>query len=376
MIKNKTIIVDMSNIKVGGGIQVALSFLNYFNSNFPPNDVFYFILSTPVYKQFSNLYIDRKNIFIIDTNYMTIIPWAKSRIKIRRLIKKIDPDSIFTLFGPSFWGEGNNHTVGFANAWIVSPDTIAYDELPFFYRYKFKFKNFILGKLLYSKRRKYITETNDIRNKFVQLFNADPDQISVVPNSLPFMYSQENFTFEMPLAYELYPKTFKFVTIAENYPHKNIKIIESVGHLLYLSGHRFIFFVTMTESDYEKKSVKFKSVTHNLGRLKVADCPSYYFYADVMFLPTLLECFSVSYLEAMYCGTVIATSNLSFSREVCGDAAIFFDAKSPTDIYEKLSRLINNPNVMRELSSKSKKQLDMHINNKQRSEIYLNKITK
>ncbi len=46
-------------------------------------------------------------------------------------------------------------------------------------------------------------------------------------------------------------------------------------------------------------------------------------------MPTLLECFSASYLEAMYMKKIIFTSDLPFAHTVCKDAAFYF---APHDV--------------------------------------------
>ena len=51
-------------------------------------------------------------------------------------------------------------------------------------------------------------------------------------------------------------------------------------------------------------------------------------------MPTLLESFSIVYLEAMHYRLPILTSDMWFSRSVCGNAAKYFD---PFDAQEILS---------------------------------------
>ena len=51
-----------------------------------------------------------------------------------------------------------------------------------------------------------------------------------------------------------------------------------------------------------------------------------------MILPTLLESFSATYIEAMFHGKTILTSDLDFARDVCGEAAFYFDPLNPQSI--------------------------------------------
>jgi glycosyltransferase involved in cell wall biosynthesis len=67
----------------------------------------------------------------------------------------------------------------------------------------------------------------------------------------------------------------------------------------------------------------------NVGFIPYEWLGSYFRSCDALFLPTLLECFSGTYVEAMRYQLPILTSDLDFAHAVCGDAAIYFD---PWDI--------------------------------------------
>jgi glycosyltransferase involved in cell wall biosynthesis len=73
-----------------------------------------------------------------------------------------------------------------------------------------------------------------------------------------------------------------------------------------------------------------------LGKVDINGCPSLYVQSHYMFLPTLLECFSASYAEAMRMETIVLTSDLGFARGICNDAAVYFDPLDPIDIVNNL----------------------------------------
>jgi glycosyltransferase involved in cell wall biosynthesis len=68
-----------------------------------------------------------------------------------------------------------------------------------------------------------------------------------------------------------------------------------------------------------------------------------------MFLPTLLECFSASYAEAMAMKTPILTSDMGFAHTVCQDAALFFNPLNPNEIADKIISLADSPELQKEL---------------------------
>ncbi|MFW5841116.1 MAG: glycosyltransferase [Planctomycetota bacterium] len=63
----------------------------------------------------------------------------------------------------------------------------------------------------------------------------------------------------------------------------------------------------------------------NVGILPQAQLQAHYRSADAMILPTSIESFSGTYVEAMQFGCPILTSDMDFAHDVCGDAAVYFD---------------------------------------------------
>ena len=59
-------------------------------------------------------------------------------------------------------------------------------------------------------------------------------------------------------------------------------------------------------------------------------------------MPTLLESFSGTYVEAMYHGKPILTSEIDFARDICGDAAIYFDPLDANSLLNTISSLHEN----------------------------------
>jgi glycosyltransferase involved in cell wall biosynthesis len=87
----------------------------------------------------------------------------------------------------------------------------------------------------------------------------------------------------------------------------------------------------------------------NAGPLRVSDCVEWYRRADVVFLPTVLEVFSATYLEAMAMGKPIVTSDLDFARSTCGEAAHYYDAASPDAAAEAIDHVVHDDEFRRRL---------------------------
>lgn len=74
-----------------------------------------------------------------------------------------------------------------------------------------------------------------------------------------------------------------------------------------------------------------------------ADLPRYYNAADIFAFPSLSEGFGLPPLEAMACGTTVASSSSPPMPEILGDAAVYFDPLSIGSIAETLLELLNKP---------------------------------
>jgi len=109
----------------------------------------------------------------------------------------------------------------------------------------------------------------------------------------------------------------------------------------------------------------------NTGPVQPDECPSLYRECDAMFLPTLLECFSASYPEAMAMEKPILTTDMGFARSICGNAALYFKPADPEDAVKKIHTLINDKQLRNSLVEQGKKQLQTFDTPTERAEKYL-----
>lgn len=332
------IMVDATNISVGGGLQVSISVINEL-LNEPRGREFIYVVSRNVYAQLIIPVNQVDNVFCLEfnkTNVFSYLHYFKCMSAIERIHKV---RLVFSIFGPTYWRPRNaSHLIGFANAWLVYSDTKAYEIFTFMKRIAMRTKNSILGSMLYYKNAHYVTETNAIKTAFCKKFNCAPDKIDVVPNCIsPQFILSEIDLFDLSKI-----DGFKFCTITHNYPHKNLKIIAKVGRVLEQMGFNFVFIVTIAANDYELLDNDFKKYTKNIGPVDVSQCSSVYEYSDALFLPTLIECFTVSYLEALHSNKPIVTSDLDFAHDICSDAAFYFDPYSVESVADICAKVISS----------------------------------
>lgn len=263
------------------------------------------------------------------------------------LVEKRRIDLVFTVFGPAYWRPRVPHVCGFALSQYI------YENSPFFKlqspweRWKLALKRRVHMRSFRRDADAYITEHEPISAALRELIPGKP--VYTVSNSCnPVFDRRDGWT-----AHPLPPfDGVTLLTVSEDYPHKNLGIIPRTAEYLRrrYPDFRFRFVVTLDPEDFGFSAANVPDWLLPIGKVSIGECPSLYEQCDFMFLPTLLECFSASYAEAMKMQRPILTSDLSFARGLCGDAAEYFDPLSPEDAGEAVHRLAIAPERRRALA--------------------------
>lgn len=365
------ILINCSNLKVGGGLQVAHSFLNEISNNY--EHVFHVVLSETLNEQIDQSTFLSNFSFQVYSIQPTVIKTMFSNdAELIKIEKGFNPDRVFSVFGPTYWKPKAKHICGFAKPGYI------YKESPFFKTLSLKesIKLKILEFLHMFSFRNHtdiiITENEDVSTRLQKRIKKETHTVTNYFNQV-FL---DNSKWENSIAI---PRTdsFKFLTISANYPHKNLEILKKVIPILLnkYPKFKFKFYLTISEEDFGFLPTKSKECITFLGKVSINQCPNLYSQCDFLFLPTLLECFSASYCEAMYMEKPILTSNLSFAKGICKNAAAYFNPMDAENIADVIYELAIDKNKQIELINKGKEQLKTFDSSKQRAIKYLHIIT-
>lgn len=321
---------------------------------FPPNFQFYLFDKHPLYSLFGS-------------------PPFRILKRYHALTGEIDPDCVFSVFGPAWWKSGYPTLSGYA-----SPQFI-FEESPFFRKIGFKDKlKLKISKMLFCfalkrETRYYVVETEITRERLSRLLHIPLSDIFVVSNTCSDKY--HDFVPGKKLLPEKAENEFRMFIPALTQPHKNQVILNEVIPLLNNNTglHKQIVFVTTLPRDFLNSvfTEEAKRSIMNLDRIPAEQCPQAYSECDALFYPTLLECFSASYPEAMQMGKPILTSDLAFATDTCRDAALYFDPTDAADIVRQIVRLVQDEKLQDELIRRGKKRLSAFLNARQRTQKYL-----
>lgn len=157
----------------------------------------------------------------------------------------------------------------------------------------------------------------------------------------------------------------KLLALTRYYPHKNLEIIVE-AFARHRHELRDVMVYLTIESDQHPNAGRLlrridqlglSSVVKNLGAVEHSGLERLYGQCDALLMPTLLESFSGTYLEAMHFGLPILTSNLDFARGICGDAAMYFDQWDATAIKDAILRLKDRPDLASDLARRGRSRL-------------------
>ena len=367
------LIINCSNLYVGGGVQVSLSFINELKKINKAHE-YHIFLSKAIDKQLEKkLFPDNIYFYLIEKSPATLKTRKQIVAQLDTLEKQIKPDVVFSVFGPSYWKPKAKHVMGFANACVLQKNSVDYDEFSFLKRMK-KWLRAEYGSY-YVKRdaTHYIIETEDGKSRLSNVLKLPKSNISVVGNSYSDIFEDEAYLNESHPGYIQLPKKeddeFRLLLVSHNYPQKNLKIIGQVLPLLRNMNLKFV--LTIDEKSYNSLFPTKPKQVLNLGPISQKACPSLYAQCDALFLPTLLEVFSASYPEAMKMEKPILTSNYSFTTDVCQDAALYFDPLDPKNIAKKIKYFIEHEALQKELIVKGKKRVKEFETARFRAEKYI-----
>lgn len=348
-------VINCSTLYVGGGVQVALSFIDELKKIDRTNE-YHIFLSPVINHQINQNDFSENFYFYLIEHSPASLKYRKDIVtKLKRLEKKIKPNIIFSIFGPSYWRPKSKHIMGFAIPWLINPKSSAYMELSFLQRNKDRLKYFYQKFCIRNNADFYIVETEDTKNKLSKIASIDSEKIYVIGNTVSRVFFEKPFKIFNMAKKE--PNEFRFITISHHYAHKNLKIIKSLIPFIKDLDKKVKFFLTLDDISYKSMFLGLEDYVVNLGPVNLKDCPSIYEQCDALFLPTLLECFSASYPEAMKMKKPILTSNYSFAKDVCSDAALYFNPLDVEDIANKIRELIENKSLQYELIKRGEKQL-------------------
>ena len=347
------VLVNMSTLMQGGGLQVGAALVVHAMQDAVASD-WQFLVSTGVAREIEG--------FGIDTSASRFHIFEKSparnsdeRKRVLRIEEEMQPDLVFTLFGPAYVRFQSRHLCGVADPWVTHSNWVAFKTLGFSPATVSKL-GLMFWKAVWWKAVDYWwTEAQIAKEGLVSRLRCDPDRIFVIPNTTGPQFSDREFRPRFPADEKL-----EILCLSAYYGHKNLELIPDVALELRRQSPDLDFRFTLTlPADWPEvqaimarvDSLGLNDYVRNLGKVPVTDTPALYERSHLCFLPSLLEVFSAVYPESLCTGVPLVTTDLRFATDVCQDAAVYYEPANARAAAEQIVRLANDPEEWQRLSS-------------------------
>lgn len=202
-----------------------------------------------------------------------------------------------------------------------------------------------------------VTISEFSKREILSNINVRDDKVSVVHNPLPPTLPNTGPLDDLDLDLS---KPY-IMTAGRNYPHKNLaNFIAAAKNIpddisLVLTGFEcnpgdelWVLADDLGVSDR----------IHFCGYVPWEDMGTIYENSEVYVHPSKYEGFGFPLLEAMYYGTPVAASSAAAIPEVAGDAAVYFDPESPTDLANTVVELLENDDLRQSLKKKGEERIN------------------
>ncbi|RZJ76710.1 MAG: glycosyltransferase [Flavobacterium sp.] len=363
------ILINTASTFKGGGVQVANSFITECKNH--PDNEYHIILGSNLGKGINKAsFPDNFHFYDIDFRPATRVFSFKSASSFFNAIESsIKPDVVFTTSGPAYWRPKAPHLTGYNLPHYIYPESPFFNSLPMVKKIQWYFKGRLIVYFFKRDSDAYVVQTDDVNQRLRKLL--DTDKVHTVSNTCSaYYYSPKTFENKLPVKKE---GEYRFLTLSAWYPHKNLTVVPKVVDILQAAGRTNVrFVVTLPDEIYQSEfDAKYKEFILNAGVIPVEQGPSLYNECDAMFLPTLLECFSASYAEAMIMKKPIVTSDMGFARTICADAALYVDPVDAADIAKAIEKLVTSVPLQQDLIEKGLDRLPTFGSAGERAQSYL-----
>jgi glycosyltransferase involved in cell wall biosynthesis len=337
------ILINASNIRVAGGVTVVYNFLNELQNNYKQHDFLIIGTDAVSYQQFCTSNIEVKTFSDKLSGWFFRI-YVETFI-LRTTIEQWKPDVIFTMGNLGLKTKLPQATL-FMLPWAIYPEfNRVWQLLSFKERLIYRLRNILVG-----KRFKYasivLPQTKVSETRLLSQYKYIK-KINVVPMAYSKIGLKSDFDFKLKKE----AGKHYLLCLTKYYVHKNIEIILECAKIVKKQNLNIVFVITIETNQHENaqllldqiKSFELDKIIINIGSVKFESVPALFNNCDALFMPTLLESFSATYVDAMFFQKPIFTSNLDFAHEICSDAAIYFDPFNATDIINKIEKTLSNP---------------------------------
>ncbi|MDB3961735.1 glycosyltransferase [Paracoccaceae bacterium] len=352
---------------VGGGLKNSALFIKYILDIGDNNWIF--AISEQVERLLLDLNCKLDHRFKV---YTKSPAWSiSSRKQLVKMAEKKEVIGIYTMAGPTYCKFSKYHIMGISNPYISHFKhadllrTIAIRKIPEVYAR-------IAYQIIHSTAANhFIFQTMESASGFSFRRKIPIQSCTVVPNAVD-LDSFSSFKKEVRSFSEKLP--FYIAVPGNPFGHKCIQLLVRYAlELKNMGASNIVFKVTLTDEEFEatiRRQKGYNSTKHmfeNFGRVSYTRMKDFYSQADIVFVPSVLETFSATYVEALAAFKPLVVSDRSFAREICGDTAKYVDTFDVTNVASTLLTLARSVTDRNNSITSGGKKLSQFTNQRERN---------
>lgn len=336
------VLIDLSAVRTGGGLQLAMNYLLVNKSNSMLK--FYIILNEELKKnnEIMNESISKDVIGFCPNNLIKRFFFEYSQIP--NLIKKNKISKVFTFFGSGLPETLYTTTiVGVAYPIICYPESPYWKYIPKFEKIKKNIWNIIRINRL-KKADIIIAETEVMKHRLLSLFNSEQKKIVVFPPTVSRFIDNKDLVFKTNSCFTVlvlsglafHKNNWRFYEVACILNDQNI----SLKFLCSFSRNDFISHTnSMIDNDIDSLIVD--KYFEFVGTVKPDKINSLYDRSNALINISDLESYSNNYMESWKASVLLICSDRDFAHSICRDSALYCEPHSPISIANALIKAVN-----------------------------------
>ena len=348
-------------MRVAGGLSVGKNLIAALGRVAPQHD---YLITIPAGIGFEEIcdQIPRCETIVYDRKGGLFRRWLFETFELRKCIAPFQPDVVFAAANKGLRNPPCPQALMVQDSHLFYPSK-HFGRETFKSRVKVRHNNWHLERIL-PHTELVLCQTPVAERRLIQTYGYK-GRTAVCPNAVSTLPCDENADSSVPQALVPYADRIKLLCLTRYYAHKNLESLLSLFQRFPEELATVVVVVNIPE-DQNRHARRFLQSIEQLGLqdrvisvgfIPQRDLASYYRNCQALLLPTLLESFSGTYVEAMNYELPILTSDLDFAHVVCGDVALYFDPWDVRSIKDAILRLKANPDLGREMAARGKVRL-------------------
>jgi len=217
---------------------------------------------------------------------------------------------------------------------------------------------------LSRKAARIICESRYVKSDIIRLFGAPEEKVAVIaaPPLRQTVVEMSSVELEAVRTRLGLPNRFVFYP-AQFWPHKNhLRLIDAFTQVVAHEPELKLVLTGKKRDEYAAivRAIEEADLGNNvqhLGYIAQADLQATYRLAVALVMPSLFESVSIPIYEAFQAGTPVAASGILSIPEQMGDAGLLFDPLSSSSIAESILRLVNDPDLAKQLKNRGRNKI-------------------